>query len=387
MSHLRKGKHVRVWLLVFPLLAACLTAGCSRSGAAVPARARGGGDAVPVTVASVALEPMPIELRVVGTVEPCATVGVRALVGGELAAVHFQEGQEVKKDAILFAIDPRPFEAQLHQAEANLARDTAQAENANAQARRYRDLVSRGIATREQLDQISTNAAALQATVKADAAAVETANLQLQYSTIRAPIDGRTGALLVQAGNLVRANDTTPLVIINQLSPIYVAFSVPEDSLPDLRRYEAAGSLRVEVAVPGAQAPVERGRISFIDNTVDRSTGTIRVKGTFQNPDCHLWPGLFVNVVLTLTTEPRAIVVPSRAVQDSQEGKYVYVVKGDRTVESRPVTVARTLGDRSVVATGLAAGETVVTDGQLRLVPGRRVSIDRPSADTKADRR
>jgi multidrug efflux system membrane fusion protein len=378
---------VRLRLLVFPLLAACLTAGCSRNGAAAPARARGGGEAVPVTVTSVALEPMPIELRVVGTVEPCATVGVGALVGGELTAVHFQEGQEVKKDDILFTIDPRPFEAQLHQAEANLARDTAQAENANAQARRYRDLVSRGIATREQLDQISTNAAALQATVKADAAAVENANLQLQYSTIRAPIDGRTGALLVQAGNLVRTTDTTPLVVINEISPIYVAFSVPEASLPDLRRYEAAGSLRVDVAVPGAQAPVERGRISFIDNTVDRSTGTIRVKGTFQNPDRHLWPGLFVNVVLTLKTELRAIVVPLRAVQEAQEGKYVYVVKGDRTVESRPVTVARTVGDRAIIATGLTAGETVVTDGQLRLVPGTRVSIDRPAADTKADRR
>jgi multidrug efflux system membrane fusion protein len=378
---------VRLRLLVFPLLAACLTAGCSRNGAAAPARARGGGEAVPVTVTSVALEPMPIELRVVGTVEPCATVGVGALVGGELTAVHFQEGQEVKKDDILFTIDPRPFEAQLHQAEANLARDTAQAENANAQARRYRDLVGRGIATREQLDQISTNAAALQATVKADAAAVENANLQLQYSTIRAPIDGRTGALLVQAGNLVRTTDTTPLVVINEISPIYVAFSVPEASLPDLRRYEAAGSLRVDVAVPGAQAPVERGRISFIDNTVDRSTGTIRVKGTFQNPDRHLWPGLFVNVVLTLKTEPRAIVVPLRAVQEAQEGKYVYVVKGDRTVESRPVTIARTVGDRAIIATGLTAGETVVTDGQLRLVPGTRVSIDRPAADTKADRR
>jgi multidrug efflux system membrane fusion protein len=277
------------------------------------------------------------------------------------------------------------FEAQLHQAEANLARDTAQAGNADAQVRRYRDLVGRGIATREQLDQISATAAALQATVKADTAAVETASLQLQYATIRAPIDGRTGALIAQPGNVVRTADTTPLVVINQLSPIYVTFPVPENSLFDLRRYRAAGSLRVEVQLPGGGGSA-RGEVSFVDNAVDRATGTIKVKGTFENADRRLWPGLFVNVVLRLKTEPRAIVVPSRAVQDGQEGKYVYVVKPDHTVESRRVTAARTVADRTVIASGLAAGETVVTDGHLRLVPGGRVAIEAHPADAAGQR-
>lgn len=330
---------------------------------------------------------MPVELRVVGTVEPSATVGVRAQVGGELTAVHFREGDEVNKDAVLFTIDSRQLRAQLHQAEANLARDTAQAENAAGQLRRYRDLVNRGIATREQLDQVSTSSAALQATVKADSAAVENATLQLDYTTIRAPIGGRTGALMIHPGNIVRTSDATPLVVINQLSPIYVTFAVPEATLPDMRRYLAAGTLRVEAQIPGSEFSAERGRISFIDNTVDRSTGTIKVKGTFDNAERRLWPGLFVNVLVTLKTEPHALVVPTRAVQEAQEGKYVYVVKADRTVESRPVSVLRSMGDQAVIGTGVAAGETVVTDGQLRLVPGKRVAVAGTPAQHAAGQR
>ncbi len=376
---------MRVPLAVFLLVAA---AGCSQNGrSASPPRSRAGAEAVPVTVTEVAARPMPSELRVVGAVEPCATVAVRAQVGGQLTSVLFAEGQEVKRDDVLFTIDARPFQAQLHQAEANLARDTAQADNAAAQVRRYRDLVGRGIATREQLDQISTTATALQATVKADAAAVENARLQLDYATIRAPITGRTGALMIHRGNLIRTTDTTPLVVINQLSPIYVTFSVPEASLPELRRYRAAGSLAVAVGVPEAPAAAEHGIVSFIDNTVDRATGTIKVKGTFENADRRLWPGLFVNVVVTLETEPRAIVVPSRAIQEAQEGKYVYVVKGDRTVESRRVTVARSVGDQAIIASGVTAGETIVTDGQLRLVSGARVSVGAPPANNGAGQR
>jgi multidrug efflux system membrane fusion protein len=361
------------------LVATLLIAGCSSGPGTTQARPQAGGEAVPVTVTSVAERPMSVELRLVGSVEPCLTVGVRALVGGQLTAVHFREGDDVKKDDLLFTIDPRPFQAQLHQAEANLARDTAQAENAASQLRRYRDLVNRGIATREQLDQMTSNAEALQASVKAAAAAAENANLQLQYSTIRAPISGRAGALMVHAGNLVRANDTAPLVVLNQISPIYVAFSVPERSLADVRQAEAAHSLRVEAAIPDAKGPAERGTIAFIDNAVDTATGTIKVRGTFENSARRLWPGVFVNVLLTLRVEPQAIVVPSRAVQDAQQGQYVYVVKADQTVESRPVTVARTVGDQAVVTAGVAPGETIVTDGHLRLAPGKRVTIAKPA--------
>ena len=376
---------MRVPLVVLLIVAA---AGCSRNVVATSsARSGAASDSVPVAVTTVADEPMPIEVRAVGTVEPSAAVSVRAQVGGQLTEVHFAEGQEVQKNDLLFVIDPRPYEAQLHQVDANLAKDTAQAENATAQVRRYQDLVGRGIATREQLDQISTTAAALQATLKADAAAVETARLQLEYATIRAPIGGRTGSLIVQPGNLVRTTDTTPLVVINQLSPIYVTFPVPESSLADLRRYQAAGSLRIDARVPDEAGPAEHGVISFIDNTVDRSTGTIKVKGTFQNAARRLWPGLFVDVVLTLETEPHAIVVPSRAVQDAPQGKYVYVVKLDRTVESRPVTIARTIGDRTVIAAGLATGETVVTDGHLRLVPGKQVTVSGPAVEHAAGHR
>jgi multidrug efflux system membrane fusion protein len=380
---------VKASFFVLPLIATIAAAGCSPNGGggAAAARPRAANDAVPVTVATVVERPMPIELRAVGTVEPFSTVGVRALVSGELTAAHFQEGQDVKKDDLLFTIDPRPFAAQLHQAEAALARDTAQAGNADAQVKRYRDLVGRGIATNEQLDQMVTNAAALQATVKADAAAVENATLQLEYATIRAPVGGRTGALMVQAGNVVKANDTAPLVVINQISPIYVGFPVPENSLADIRDSNKAGTLQIIVDVPGDQPASERGRISFIDNAVDRSTGTIMVKGTFPNADGRLWPGLFVNVVLTLKTESHAIVAPTRAVQDAPDGKYVYVVKADRTVESRVITVARAAGDWSVIASGLTTGETVVTDGQLRLVAGKRVTIDKPAAEKAAGQR
>ncbi len=374
---------MRVWFVVLTLVA---TGACAANGAGPSSEKRRGGEAVPVAATKAVQKPMPIDLRVVGTVEPCATVGVRPQVGGQLTEVHFAEGQEVKKDDVLFTIDPRPFAAQLHQAEANLAKDTAQAQNAAAQLARYRDLVGRGIATREQLDQITTTESALQATLKADAAAVENAKLQLDYTTIRAPISGRTGALIVHAGNVVRTTDTSALVVINQLSPIYVTFPVPEASLADIRRYQAAGSLRVGVEVPGNDG-TERGAISFVDNAVDRSTGTIKVKGVFQNADRRLWPGLFVNVVLTLKTEPNAVVIPSRAIQEAQEGKYVYVVKANGTVESRPVTLARTAGDVAVVSSGISAGETVVTDGQLRLVPGARVAINREPATTAAGQR
>jgi multidrug efflux system membrane fusion protein len=324
---------------------------------------------------------MPVELHVVGTAEASSTVAVRAQIAAELTSVHFTEGDDVKQGQALFALDARPYEAALKQAEANLQRDLAQAANAQAQARRYQDLAARGIATREQVDTSGTTAAALEATVAADRAAVESARVQLQHATIYAPMAGRTGALMVHRGNLVRANDATPLVVINQVTPINVAFAIPESQLPGVREYMARGELQVE-AVPANGETASSGRVTFVDNAVDQATGTIRLKGTFANRDRRLWPGQFVNVVLKLTTEPDAVVIPSVAVQTGQQGQYVFVVKADETTELRPIAVSRTSGGDAIVKEGLAAGETVVTDGQLRLVSGSRISVK--AADSAA---
>ena len=359
----------------------CLSVGFS---AALPAcssgdaQAPGGSSpppAVPVTVGRVVEKEMPLNVSVVGAVEAFSTVAVRAQVTGELKAVNFKQGDDVREGQVLFTLDHRPLEAALHQAEANLARDTAQAANAKVIAQRMEDLVERGVGTREQRDTARTTAAALDAVVGANRAAVENAKVQLQYATIRAPIAGRTGALMVHAGNLVRANDQLPLVVINQVSPIYVSFGVPEALLPDLRRYMAMRELEVEALPPNEEIAPATGRITFVDNQVDQTTGTIRIKATFPNSNRRLWPGQFVNVRVKLATDASAIVVPTVAVQAGPEGPYVYVVKADRTVEMRPVEVARTAGQETVLKQGVKPGETVVTDGQLRLVPGGRITI------------
>jgi membrane fusion protein, multidrug efflux system len=284
----------------------------------------------------------------------------------------------------LFVLDPRPLEAALNQAQANLQRDSAQAANAKIIAQRMDDLVERGVGTKEQRDTARTTAAALEAVVGANQAAVENAKVQLQYATIRAPIAGRTGALMVDAGNLVRANDQLPLVTINQISPIYVSFGIPEGMLPDLRRYMAQRQLVVEASPPNEEGPSAIGGITFIDNQVDQTTGTIRMKASFPNSDRRLWPGQFVNVIVKLSLERNAIVVPSVAVQNGPDGQYVFVVKNDQTVEMRPVTVARTAGAETVLREGVTVGETVVTDGQIRLVPGSRISI-KTGTGAKAD--
>jgi multidrug efflux system membrane fusion protein len=337
---------------------------------------RGGAQAtVPVTIATVERKSMPIEIRVIGTAAPFSTVAVRAQLTGQLTDVKFNEGDDVKVGQPLFALDRRPLESALAQAQANLERDVAQAANADSQAKRYQDLAERGIATREQVDTSRTGATATSATVEADRAAVENAKVQLQYATIAAPLSGRTGALMVHEGNLVRANDTVPLVVINQVTPIYVSFAIPESRLPDLKRYMALGSLHVQAAPPNEVGPQAAGRITFVDNAVDQTTGTIRVKATFPNEDRRLWPGQFVNVTVALTTDPTAVVVPSTAIQVGQQGQYTFVVKADNSVEFRPVVVERTSGQESVVKSGLKPAETVVTDGQLRLVAGSRVSI------------
>ncbi len=352
-----------VWMTLF------LTCSCGKSGQ--PVKKEG----VPVTVSTVIQKTVPIQLRAIGNVEAYSTVSVKSQIGGELIRIHFKEGQDVKKGDILFTIDPRPYEAALKQAEANLARDTAQLENARVDARRYGELVSKGYVAQQQYDQIQTNAAALEATVLADKATVENAKLQLSYCFIHSPIDGRTGSLLSHQGDMIKANADNPMVVINQIQPIYVTLSVPEQNLQQIKRYMAEGKLKGEAIIPGDENSPVQGIITFVDNTVDISTGTIKLKGTFENKGKRLWPGQFVNVVLTLTTQPDAIVVPSQAVQTGQQGLYVFVVKSDLTVELRPVVTGRNLDGEVVIEKGLEPGEQVVTDGQLRLVPGTKVEI------------
>lgn len=384
--------------------------------------------AVPVRIASVVRKSVPVEIRVIGNVEAYLIISVKSLVGGELTGVYFKEGKDVQKGDLLFSIDPRPFEVALRQAEANLARDQAQvrqaeaslsrdraqvsqtqanlardlaqAKNAAEEAQRYSYLVEKGYVAREQYDQIRTNAVALEATVQASQAAIENAQaavqvsqaaienakatvqasraavengkLQIAYCSVYSPMNGRTGTIFVQLGNIVKANDL-PLVVINQIIPIYVSFSVPEENLSDIKKFMAAGSLKVTAVLPKEEKNPEEGVLTFVDNVVDNTTGTIRLKATFKNENRRLWPGQFVNVLLTLMTQPDAIVVPSQSIQTGQDGSYAFVVKPDFTVELRPLMPDRTLDGETVIVKGLTPGEIVVTEGQLRLVPGMKV--------------
>jgi multidrug efflux system membrane fusion protein len=331
--------------------------------------------AVPVVIAVVAQKDVPVQVLAMGTVEPFSTVTVKPQVGGVIETVHFSEGTDVRAGDLLFTIDPRPYAAALRQAESARARDAAQLQNAQAEARRAEELHAQGILSREQHDQARTNSEALAATVRADEAAVENAKLQLGYCAIRSPIDGRTGSVLVHQGNLVKAVDGGPLVVVNRVDPVYVSFAVPEQRLSEIERAMASGRLVVEALLPGVDTLPERGHLTFLDNTVDRSTGTIKLKGTFPNPGRRLWPGQFVNARLTLAVRSGVLVVPSQALQTGQTGTFVFVVKADLTAESRPVVVAQEAGGEAVVEKGLAAGERVVTDGQLRLVPGTKVDL------------
>jgi membrane fusion protein, multidrug efflux system len=359
------------------------------SGAPVADRpqARTGGargrEAIPVLVATAARKTMAIQLRAVGNVEAFSTVSVKSQITGVLTEAHFKEGQNVKKGQLLFTIDPRPLEAVLKQSEANLARDAAQLQNAREQARRYAELFKKQYVSQEQYEQIRTNADALEAVVEADKAAVENARVQLSYCYIYSPIDGQVGSLLVNEGNLVRVNDATPLVVINQVTPINVTFSVPEQNLADIRRHMATGSLKVEARFPSDDGRAEHGILAFIDNAVDRTTGTIKLKAEFKNGERRLWPGQFINVALTLSTQSDAVVVPSEAIQVGPEGQHVFVVKPDNSVEVRPVVVARTDEGETVIANGLQPGEKIVREGQFLLGPGSRIEVrDSKSTET-----
>lgn len=382
---------------------AALLVGCSGGKGGAPTTAKAATETVsPVRVAKAELQTVPVEIATVGNVEAWSTITVKAQIGGTLMKVNFREGEMVKAGDVLFEIDPRPYEQAIKQAEANIARDRAQlaASEANLgraqaqqahytkQADRYERLAKEGIFSREQADQMGVELRSRNSTVKAETAAkasaeaaiqadqvaLETAKLNLSYCTIRSPITGRTGNLLVKQGNLVKANDVE-LVTIHQIQPVYVTFAVPEAHLLTIRQRASAGRLKVAAGIPNQAGPKTTGTVNFLNNAVDRNTGTIQLKGTFPNSDIRLWPGQFVDVVLRLEERPNTVTVPASCVQTGQAGSFVYVVKPDNSVEMRQVRPGPRTGAVIAIDQGLGAGETVVTEGQLRLAPGAKVKV------------
>ena len=364
------------------VIALAIVAGCSKKPGVGAPPGKGGGP-VPVNVGEAVKKDMPVDLRAIGNVESMATVEVKAQVGGELIEVNFKEGQEVKRGDLLFTIQPMLYATQLAQAEANLARDRAQAENAKRDMERTAQLGTKGAISKEQLDQMRSTAEAAAATVKADEALVKIAGVRLGYTTIESPIDGRTGALAVQAGNLIKDNADNAMTTIKQMAPIYVTFAVPEQHLADIRRGLAERKLPVAALDPKTGKPLGTGEVTFIANAVDMTTDTITLKATFANDDRALWPGAFVDAVIRLGTESGVTVAPASAITIGQKGPQVFVVKEDGSAELRAVTVGRTVGQESIIEKGVEPGEKVVTNGQLRLVPGTKVIAKSP--DGKPD--
>lgn len=370
-----KGGKAKLALVGIALIAVAVALGLhfiNDSGAKEKRPARGP-LAIPVAVAAAAQQSVPVRLQAIGNVEAYSTVALKARVDGQIIAVNFTEGQEVRKGEVLFRIDSRPFQAALRQAEANALRDAAGRDQARSQERRYQELLDKNFVSKEAYAQIRTNAQVAEANAKASQAALENAQLSLAYCTIASPIDGYPGKILLQVGNLVKANDVVSLVVINQVKPVYVSFAVPEQQLPTVRKYMELGTLAVQ-AIGGGDAVLAQGELIFVDNAVDPSTGTIRMRAQFDNRDASLWPGQFVNVSVRLYDQTDAILIPARAVQTGPDGSYVYVVKADMTAELRKITVERGDGERAVIK-GLASGERVVTRGALRLAPGARVEI------------
>jgi multidrug efflux system membrane fusion protein len=383
-------------VLIAPLMALLLT-GCN----APKAQTAAAPPPTPVSVAIAAQESLPVEIRAIGMVEPFETVQVKSQIPGELMKTHFTEGGNVNQGDLLFEIDSRPYrdalrqaeaalnkdQAQLRQAEANLARDNAQSKFTEADAARSQELSKLGVVARSQYDQVRANSNALlesihadqagiesaRAAIESDRSAIDRAKLDLTYCEIRSPISGRAGNLLVHAGNYVKANGDTTLVVINRLRPVFVTFGVPEERLAAIRQGNSVRKLAVQATPQDAAGKVAQGVLTVIDNTVDVATGTIKLKATIPNEASLLWPGQFVNVSLRLDTLRNATTVPAEAVQPGAQGQFVYVVKPDQTVESRNVTVGATIGRKAIVEKGVAPGETVVTDGQLRLFPGARI--------------
>ena len=357
------------------LAALALLAGCAKPQAAPQPRAP-----IPVLVGTVIRKAMPVEVGAVGNVEAYSTVSIKAQVPGQLMDVHFNEGDFVHKGQLLLTLDPRPYEAALAQAKAALARDKATAVNNRLQAERYSKLFAEGIVPAAQVESFTSAADASDAVLSADEASIKTAELNLEYCTIYSPLDGRTGALMLKPGNLVKVADV-PIVVINKVNPIFVNFAVPQQFWPDIKKYMAQGTLRVLATVPQDPGAPEAGSVAFVDNAVDPTTGTIHLRATFTNSQNRLWPGLYVNILLTLSQQSGATVVPAQAVLQGNAGSFVYVVRSDKRAEARQVVAGRTIEGDTVIEKGLQPGETIVTDGQARLEPNARIEIKNGTND------
>ena len=366
-SNVRKCRNGQAWPALCLIASAILASGCAKEQAAPPVR-----PPTRVMVAKVIQKTMPVEVTAVGNVEAISTISIRAQVAGEVQEIHFKEGDFVKKGQTLLTIDPRPYEAQLAQAKAALERDRSTGKFNRAQAQRYKTLFEQGVVPAQQVDSFTSEADASDAVVSADEAAVKTAELNLEYCTIKSPLDGRTGTVMVKAGNLVKVADV-PIVVINQVNPIYVNFTVPQQFWPDIKQDVDRRALRVTATIPQDPGRNVEGTLTFVDNIVDSTTGTIHLRGTFENSQNRLWPGLYVNVLLTLSQEKNATVVPAHSVVTTQQGSYVYVVKANNTVEQRTIVPNRTIDNDTVVEKGLQPGEVIVTDGQVNLVPGTKI--------------
>jgi len=373
----RRTAHRRMvaWeLAVLWLATAMELISCSRDVSAGPKQKRPQGAPVPVLVSRAVEQEMAVQIRAIGNVQPYSKVTIRSQITGQLVKVHFQEGQEVKKADLLCTIDPRPAQAALAQARANLARDEALLENARIEFDREKRLFDSALISQDEFEKARANLNTLQGTVLGDHAAITIAELNLEFTSIRSPLDGVTGNLLVYPGNIVKAPDDS-ILTINQIHPAYISFAVPEQDLSVIRKEMGQRPLGVGATFQNMSVVAPEGQLTFIDNAVDPTTGMIQLKATFSNENNALWPGQFVHVALTLSTEPRAVVVPSSAVQMGQNGEFIYVVKADQTVEMRPLTIGIARDGQTIVESGLNAGEIVVTDGQLRLVPGAKVNV------------
>jgi len=369
-------------LMVSVALAACMLGACSdKSGA--PADAKKAAPAVPVLIGQVVEKSMPMRLHAIGNVETVASVAVKSRVDGQIIATPVHDGQDLAKGDLLFQLDPKPYQSQLEQAQANLAHDQAQLDYLRGQEKRYLDLLKQNFVSQEGYAQVAANFRGAEASVIADQAAVQRARIDLGYATIRSPINGRAGKLMLSEGNMVKANDTVAMVVINQIAPIYVGAAVPEQYLNEIRSRQKKTPLRMEVELE--KGKTISGKLAFVDNSVDVSTGTIKLRGIFSNDDRQLWPGQFVESWVTLRDEEKALVLPTQALQTGPSGQYVYVVKADSSVELRTVQVARTEGAETVLAGGLKPGETVVVDGASRILPGSKVSAKSPDSGKAPD--